>query len=59
MIKVSLINKVMRVSVGLSLAIAAFLLVRLNMLQNFTMRGDSYAYTKNIFGYSRQENISL
>lgn len=53
MIKVSLINKVMRVSVGLSLAIAAFLLVRLNMLQNFTMRGDSYAYTKNIFGYSR------
>lgn len=51
--KVSLINKVLNVSVEISLAIAAFLLVKLNMLQNFTVRGDSYAYTKNVFGCSR------
>lgn len=50
--KVSLINKVMHVSVEMSLAISA-LLVRLNILQNFTMHGDSYAHTKNIFGCSR------
>lgn len=51
--KFSLINKVMHVSVRMSLVIAACFLVRLNRLQNFTMCGGSYAYTKNIFGYSR------
>lgn len=51
--KVSLINKIMHVSVEMSLVIVTFLLVRLNTLQNFTARGDSYAYTRNIFGSGR------
>lgn len=51
--KFSLINKVMHVSFEMSLAIAAFLLVRLNRLQSFKMSGDSYAYPKNIFVNSR------
>lgn len=48
-----LINKVIHVRVEVSLTVVTFLLVRLIMLQNFTVHRDSYAHTENIFGCSR------
>jgi len=54
-----LISKVIHVIDEMSLASANFLLVRLNMLQNFTVHEDYYAHTETIFDCSRWKTVSL